>query len=43
MYESEHEMTKFTIFTKKMKKIKCKIVNFSNCKELIAKSRGRKR
>lgn len=34
---NEHEMTKFKIFTKKMKKMKCKIANFSNCKGLIGK------
>lgn len=30
-------MTKFKIFIKRMKKIKCKIVSFSNCKGLIGK------
>lgn len=35
--ESEHEMPKFKIFLTKMKKMKCKIVNLSNCEGLIGK------
>lgn len=35
--ESEQEMTKFMIFIKRIKKMKCKKANFSNCEGLIGK------
>lgn len=37
LYDSEHKMSKFKIFIKKIFKMECKIVKFSNCKGLIGK------